>query len=119
MKSEAVISLPFNFHCKVIAALFFIPYGHPIWGHCPVVHILLQWYEIYYWWIVFLTLLSIQGFHQLIKDWPSDLYDLMTIVNAVKERLQRDPTNPKLMQTLGDLYSCDGRYDKALAIYLK
>ncbi|XP_072029867.1 vacuolar protein sorting-associated protein 41 homolog isoform X2 [Amphiura filiformis] len=68
---------------------------------------------------------DIEGFHQLIKEWPADLYDLMTIVNAVQERLQRwpqdqiDPDNRRLMQTLGDLYSYDGRYDKALAIYLK
>ena len=43
----------------------------------------------------------------------------MTVVNAVQERLQRDPDNRRLMQTLGDLFSKDGRYDKALAIYLK
>ena len=35
IKSKAAINLPFNLHCKSIAALFFIiPYCHPIWGHC-------------------------------------------------------------------------------------
>ena len=33
LKSKAAISFPFDFHCKAIAALFFFPYGHPIWGH--------------------------------------------------------------------------------------
>ena len=29
--NNAAISLPFNLHCKAIAALFFISYCHPIW----------------------------------------------------------------------------------------
>ena len=29
------ISLPFNLHCKAIAAIFFIPYCRLTWGHCP------------------------------------------------------------------------------------
>ncbi|XP_038045222.1 LOW QUALITY PROTEIN: vacuolar protein sorting-associated protein 41 homolog [Patiria miniata] len=62
---------------------------------------------------------DLEGFHQLIKLWPSDLYDLMTLVCAVQDRLLRDPNNRILMQTLGELYSYDQRYDKALAIYLK
>ena len=33
IKNKAAISLTFNLHCKAIAALFFIPYSHPIWGH--------------------------------------------------------------------------------------
>ena len=33
IESKAAISLPFNLHCKSIAALFFIPYCRPIWGH--------------------------------------------------------------------------------------
>ncbi|XP_033639458.1 vacuolar protein sorting-associated protein 41 homolog isoform X2 [Asterias rubens] len=62
---------------------------------------------------------DLEGFHQLIKEWPPDLYDLMTLVCAVQDRLLRDPNNRILMQTLGELYSYDQRYDKALAIYLK
>ncbi|XP_022090770.1 vacuolar protein sorting-associated protein 41 homolog [Acanthaster planci] len=62
---------------------------------------------------------DLEGFHQLIKLWPTDLYDLMTLVCAVQDRLLRDPDNRILMQTLGELYSYDQRYDKALAIYLK
>ncbi|XP_071956402.1 vacuolar protein sorting-associated protein 41 homolog [Antedon mediterranea] len=62
---------------------------------------------------------DLQGFHRLIRRWPQDLYDLMTIVSAVKDRLRELPDDCILMQTLGDLYSYDKRYDKALAIYLK
>ncbi|XP_071478787.1 vacuolar protein sorting-associated protein 41 homolog [Diadema antillarum] len=62
---------------------------------------------------------DIEGFHKLIKLWPPDLYDLMTLVSAVTERLTADPENRALMQTLGELYLYDQRYDKALAIYLR
>ena len=34
IKSNAAISLPFNLHCKSIAALFFTQYWCPIWGCC-------------------------------------------------------------------------------------
>ena len=37
IKSKAAISLPFNLHHKSIAALFFIPYCCPIWGHCLII----------------------------------------------------------------------------------
>ncbi|XP_070565310.1 vacuolar protein sorting-associated protein 41 homolog [Ptychodera flava] len=60
-----------------------------------------------------------EGFNKLIKEWPHTLYDLMTIVNAVQERLDRDPEQPILLKTLGELYTYDKRYDRALAIYLK
>ncbi|XP_006824071.2 vacuolar protein sorting-associated protein 41 homolog [Saccoglossus kowalevskii] len=60
-----------------------------------------------------------EGFHQLIKEWSPTLYDLMTIVNAVQERLDRDYEHPVLLKTLGELYTYDKRFDKALAIYLK
>ncbi|XP_077978241.1 vacuolar protein sorting-associated protein 41 homolog [Glandiceps talaboti] len=62
---------------------------------------------------------DIEGFHQLIKEWPHHLYDLMTIVNAVQERLSREPEHKLLLRTLGELYTYDKRFDKALAIYLK
>ena len=35
IKDTAAISLTFDLHCKAMAALLFIPYSHPIWGHCP------------------------------------------------------------------------------------
>ena len=42
IKSKAAISLTFNLHCKLIAALFFIPHRCPIWGHCHTFK--LHWY---------------------------------------------------------------------------
>lgn len=62
---------------------------------------------------------DLEGFNKLIKEWPHDLYDLMTVVSAVIEKLTLEPENPILMQTLGELYIYDQRYDKALAIYLE
>ncbi|KAG1659621.1 Vacuolar protein sorting-associated protein 41 [Nymphon striatum] len=62
---------------------------------------------------------NIEGFHKLIRDWPSDLYSIPTIINAVIDRLVYDPENQLLLQSLGDLYSYEMSYDKALAIYLR
>ena len=60
-----------------------------------------------------------QGFQKLIKEWPSYLYNIQTLVNAVLDKLDRDRNNPVLLECLGELYTYDKRYDRALAIYLK
>ena len=44
-----------------------------------------------------------QGFQQLIKGWPSDIYHIQTVVNAVLDYLDRDTNNPILLQCLGEL----------------
>ncbi|XP_030059835.1 vacuolar protein sorting-associated protein 41 homolog [Microcaecilia unicolor] len=59
-----------------------------------------------------------EGFSTLIREWPGDLYNNMTIVQAVLDHLKKDPQNRTLLKTLAELYTYDQRYDKALEIYL-
>ena len=59
------------------------------------------------------------GFLNLIKEWPSDLYNIQTLVNAVLDKLDRHREDRILLQCLGELYTYDKRYDKALDIYLR
>uniref|UniRef100_A0A673C4M9 Vacuolar protein sorting-associated protein 41 homolog n=1 Tax=Sphaeramia orbicularis TaxID=375764 RepID=A0A673C4M9_9TELE len=60
-----------------------------------------------------------EGFATLIREWPGELYNNMTIVQAVLDHLKIDPTNRTLLTTLAELYTYDQRYDRALEIYLK
>lgn len=57
-------------------------------------------------------------FYQLIRDWPSDIYTIETIVNAILDKLDRDRNNKILLESLALLYTHDKRHDKALYIYL-
>uniref|UniRef100_A0A8C9T5J4 Vacuolar protein sorting-associated protein 41 homolog n=1 Tax=Scleropages formosus TaxID=113540 RepID=A0A8C9T5J4_SCLFO len=60
-----------------------------------------------------------EGFAMLIREWPGELYNNMTIVQAVNDHLKKDPANHTLLTTLAELYTYDQRYDKALEIYLR
>uniref|UniRef100_A0A4W5R5Z3 Vacuolar protein sorting-associated protein 41 homolog n=1 Tax=Hucho hucho TaxID=62062 RepID=A0A4W5R5Z3_9TELE len=60
-----------------------------------------------------------EGFATLIREWPGELYNNMTIVQAVTDHLKKDPTNSTLLTTLAELYTYDQRYDRALEIYLR
>ncbi|XP_041103206.1 vacuolar protein sorting-associated protein 41 homolog isoform X1 [Polyodon spathula] len=60
-----------------------------------------------------------EGFATLIREWPGDLYNNMTVVQAVRDHLKKDPNNGTLLTTLAELYTYDQRYDKALEIYLQ
>uniref|UniRef100_A0A4W4ETN3 Vacuolar protein sorting-associated protein 41 homolog n=1 Tax=Electrophorus electricus TaxID=8005 RepID=A0A4W4ETN3_ELEEL len=60
-----------------------------------------------------------EGFATLIREWPGELYNNMTIVQAVTDHLKNDPTNSILLTTLAELYTYDQRYDRALEIYLR
>lgn len=60
-----------------------------------------------------------QGFYQLIKEWTSTLYHIPTVINVVIDRLCAEPDNPTLLKALGELYTKEASYDKALAIYLR
>ncbi|XP_015273395.1 PREDICTED: vacuolar protein sorting-associated protein 41 homolog [Gekko japonicus] len=59
-----------------------------------------------------------EGFATLIKEWPGNLYNNTIIVQAVVDRLKKDPQNTTLLKTLAELYTYDQRYGKALEIYL-
>ena len=71
--------------------------------------------------IVLLDLLNFdhQGFLQMVKKWPGDLYKVPLIINAVLEELARNTNNLDLLCALAHLYSNIDKHDKALAIYLK
>merc|ERR1719494_1247845 len=49
------------------------------------------------------------GFQQLIKEWPTDLYQTSTIVTALQSVLEEEPDNTILLQTLGTLYAHEKR----------
>lgn len=45
----------------------------------------------------------LQGFATLIREWPGELYNNMTIVQAVTDHLKKDKTNRILLTTLAEL----------------
>ncbi|XP_017884665.1 vacuolar protein sorting-associated protein 41 homolog isoform X2 [Ceratina calcarata] len=64
------------------------------------------------------------GFLQLVKEWSPKLYKVAAVVNGVLEHLlvhnqQQKPDRTVLLEALAILYIHDGKYDKALAMYLK
>ncbi|XP_072268322.1 vacuolar protein sorting-associated protein 41 homolog isoform X2 [Pyxicephalus adspersus] len=59
-----------------------------------------------------------EGFAKLIKEWPGDLYNNKTIVQALKGHLSRDPSNRTLLKALAELHIYDKCYSQALEIYL-
>lgn len=50
-----------------------------------------------------LTSCLLQGFATLIREWPGELYNNMTIVQAVTDHLRKDATNSILLTTLAEL----------------
>uniref|UniRef100_A0A3P8ZP99 Vacuolar protein sorting-associated protein 41 homolog n=1 Tax=Esox lucius TaxID=8010 RepID=A0A3P8ZP99_ESOLU len=60
-----------------------------------------------------------EGFAMLIREWPGELYNNMTVIQAVTDHLKKDPANGTLLTTLAELYTYDQRYDRALEIYLR
>ncbi|XP_076360932.1 vacuolar protein sorting-associated protein light isoform X2 [Tachypleus tridentatus] len=60
-----------------------------------------------------------KGFLKLVQEWPSDLYSIPTIIKAVDYRLTFEPDNNVLLLSLGELYTYEKKFDKALVIYLK
>lgn len=60
------------------------------------------------------------GFLQLVKEWSPKLYKVAAVVNGVLEHLLvHNQRQNKLLEALAILYIHDGKYDKALAMYLK
>lgn len=60
------------------------------------------------------------GFLQLVKEWSPDLYTVAAVVNGVLEHLLvHNQRKNVLLEALAILYIHDGKYDKALAMYLK
>ncbi|KAG7210413.1 hypothetical protein KM043_011945 [Ampulex compressa] len=60
------------------------------------------------------------GFLQLVKEWSPKLYTVAAVVNGVLEHLLvHNQRQNVLLEALAILYIHDGKYDKALAMYLK
>ncbi|CAL7933383.1 unnamed protein product [Xylocopa violacea] len=60
------------------------------------------------------------GFLQLVKEWSPKLYNVAAVVNGVLEHLLAHYQRQNVMfEALAILYIHDGKYDKALAMYLK
>ena len=58
-----------------------------------------------------------KGFLQTICEWNSHLYSIPTIERATLDVLTIDPKNQDLLEALAELYSREGKHDKALTIY--
>ncbi|OAD57320.1 Vacuolar protein sorting-associated protein 41 like protein [Eufriesea mexicana] len=59
------------------------------------------------------------GFLDLVKEWSPKLYNAAAVVNGVLEHLIHNQRQNVLLEALAILYIHDGKYDKALAMYLK
>ncbi|CAG2113369.1 unnamed protein product [Medioppia subpectinata] len=57
------------------------------------------------------------GFLRTIREWNTNLYSIPTIVKATLDVLTIDPKNERLLEALAELYSREGKHDKALTIY--
>ncbi|KAL0041397.1 hypothetical protein WJX79_002126 [Trebouxia sp. C0005] len=56
----------------------------------------------------------------LVKDWPTHLYSATTLTEAVLHRIRAPGGDTEaLLQVAAQLYQIQGRYDLALAIYLR
>lgn len=60
-----------------------------------------------------------QGFLDVIKKWPSNLYDSKVIIHNVMDVLQFDSHNEILLRGLAIIYTNESKHDRALEIYLK
>lgn len=61
-----------------------------------------------------------KGFLALVKEWRQpNLYNIAAVVNAVLDHLLVSDGDAHLMEAQAVLYGYEGRYDKALGIYLK
>lgn len=61
------------------------------------------------------------GFLQLVKEWSPKLYNVTAVVNMVLGHFlsHNNQRQNVLLEALAILYSHEGKYDKALAMYLK
>ncbi|KAH8421247.1 hypothetical protein KR009_006604, partial [Drosophila setifemur] len=61
---------------------------------------------------------DVNGFLNLIKEWPSQLYDSLAVINAIHDNFRKQNAN-ELLESLALLYSYQGDYESALRMYLK
>ncbi|KAH8400621.1 hypothetical protein KR222_008734, partial [Zaprionus bogoriensis] len=61
---------------------------------------------------------DVNGFLNLIKEWPPQLYDGWAVINAIHFNFRNEHAN-ELLESLALLYSNQGNYERALRMYLK
>ncbi|KAH8354569.1 hypothetical protein KR084_012331, partial [Drosophila pseudotakahashii] len=61
---------------------------------------------------------DVNSFLNLIKEWPSHLYDGLAVINAIHDNFRKQHAN-QLLESLALLYSYQGDYESALRMYLK
>lgn len=57
-------------------------------------------------------------FLEIIRKWPSRMYNVAQLINTVESALSINESNPPLFEALAELHIHQGEYDKALADYL-
>ncbi|KNC26991.1 hypothetical protein FF38_02345 [Lucilia cuprina] len=62
--------------------------------------------------------LDVKGFLNLIKEWPSNLYDCSAVINAIHDNFRKQYAN-ELLESLALLYTYQRDYENALRMYLK
>ena len=60
-----------------------------------------------------------EGFLELVRTWPPQLYSTAAVVSLLIEQLLATPESTTLLRALATLYSHQRKYDKAMAMYLK
>ena len=60
-----------------------------------------------------------EGFLELVRNWPPELYSISGVVNVVVEKLLGSPDDEILLRSLATLFSYQQKYEKAMAMYLK
>ncbi|KFM71721.1 Vacuolar protein sorting-associated protein 41-like protein, partial [Stegodyphus mimosarum] len=60
-----------------------------------------------------------KGFLDLIRTWPSHIYDISTIISIVLEQLALFPKSELLLESLSELYIYDKKFDKALNVLIE
>ncbi|XP_069111688.1 vacuolar protein sorting-associated protein 41 homolog [Argopecten irradians] len=93
-------------HSKAIAP--YLPRGDPQLGQAIYEMVLNEF-----------LLTDEETYLKMVKEWPSYLYNVKTLISSTLERLDSNRGNKTLLQALGELYSFERSFDKALAIYIK
>ncbi|XP_074658816.1 vacuolar protein sorting-associated protein 41 homolog [Tubulanus polymorphus] len=61
-----------------------------------------------------------KGFENLIEEWPTNLYNIKSVIYAVVDKLNKSRNEDAILhQCLAELYVADMQYEKALSTYLR
>lgn len=60
-----------------------------------------------------------KGFLDLVRSWPSHVYDVPTVISVLLEQLALFPQSELLLESLSELYIYDKKYDKAFNVLIE